>query len=138
MDSLVANRDRPAGITALSVFFMAATVITLIAAISLLFPGGFLEPIWRLNPRGHAGLGAIGLWAVALLLIVGIGCATAAIGLWRGARWGYVTAITVLTINLVGDMINVITGVEPRAVIGVPIVILLLAYLLRTQSRYSR
>jgi hypothetical protein len=57
------QNTRPLGITPLSIFFMAATVITIVAAISLLFPNGFLEPIWRLNPRGRIGLGAIGMWS---------------------------------------------------------------------------
>ena len=127
----IVKKTRPKGITALSIFFMTATVITVVAAISLLFPNGFLEPIWRLNPRGRAGLGAIGVWAVILFVVVGCASAVAAIGLWRGARSGYVTAIIVLGINLFGDVINVISGIEPRAAIGIPIVILLLLYLRR-------
>ena len=126
---------RPFGITALSIFFFAATVITLVAAISLLFPNGFLEPIWKLNPRGRAGLGAIGIWAVLLFAAVCLTCAVAAIGLWRGARYGYATAITILTINSLGDLFNVISGIEPRAIIGIPIVILILAYLLTAKVR---
>ena len=131
----MAKRDRPIGITALSIFFAAATAITLIASISLLLPGGFLEPIWRLNPRGRAGLGAIGVWAVVLFVVVGCACAVAAIGLWRGARWGYVVALIVLSINLLADIINVVSGIEPRAAIGIPIVILLLLYLRKESVR---
>jgi len=112
-----------------------ATAITLVAAVSLLFPNGFLEPIWKLNPRGRAGLGAIGIWAVLLFTVVCLACAVAAIGLWRGARYGYAMAITVLTINSLGDLFNVISGTEPRAIIGIPIVILILAYLLTTKVR---
>jgi len=112
-----------------------ATVITLVAAVSLLFPNGFLEPIWKLNPRGRAGLGAIGIGAVLLFTVVCLACAVAAIGLWRGARYGYAMAITVLTINSLGDLFNVISGTEPRAIIGIPIVILILAYLLTTKVR---
>src|SRR5260370_31461487 len=41
--------SRPFGITALSIFFFAATGITLVAAVSLLLPNGLLEPIWKLN-----------------------------------------------------------------------------------------
>lgn len=130
----IADR-RPFGITALSVFFFAATVITLVAAVSLLFPNGFLEPIWKLNPRGRAGLGAIGIWAVVLFSAVCLACAVAAVGLWRGVRYGYVTAITVLIINSLGDLFNVISGTEPRAMIGIPIVIVILAYLLREKVR---
>lgn len=127
--------QRPFGITALSLFFFGATAITLVAAVSLLYPNGFLEPIWKLNPRGRAGLGVIGMWAVLLFSVVCLACAVAAVGLWRGARYGYATAITVLTINSLGDLFNVISGTEPRAIIGIPIVIMILAYLLTAKVR---
>ncbi len=125
-----AEKTRPAGVTALSIFFMVATGITIVASISLIFPDGFLEPLWRINPRGRAGLGAIGMWAVLLLIFVGSACAIAAVGFWRGARWGYAVGIVVLSFNLLGDVVNVVSGIEPRAAIGLPIVTLLLAYLM--------
>lgn len=133
--SSATSKTRPVGVTALSIFFLAATLITFVAAISLLFPNGFLEPIWKLNPRGRIGLGAIGLWAVFLFVIVGIACAFAALGLWQGRRSGYFAAITVLSLNLFGDLFNVISGIEPRAAVGIPIVILILVYLFRPKVR---
>jgi hypothetical protein len=126
---------RPLGVTGLGIFFSLATVITLIAASSLLFPGGFLEPLWRLNPRGHEGLVASGIWAVILFLTVGLSCAAAAIGLWRGKRWGCVLSIVILVVNLAGDLFNVISGQERRAAIGIPIVLAILAYLMSRRVR---
>ena len=126
---------RPAGITVLSIFFWAATAITIVAAVSLLFPNAFLEPIWKLNPRARVGLGAIRLWAVLLFLVVGFACAAAGVGLWRGRWWGYCTAIAVLSLNLLGDLINAISGNEPRAIIGVPIAALIIIYLSRPKGR---
>ena len=127
--------SRPFGITALSIFFFAATGITLVAAISLLFPNGLLEPIWELNPRARVGLAAIGIWAPLLFFVVAFACALAAIGMWQGARWGYVMAIAILTINSLADLFNVISRKEPRAIIGIPIVILLVAYLFSQNVR---
>ena len=129
------EKTRPVGVTALSIFFIAATAITVVASISLLFPDSFLEPMWRVNPRGREGLGAIGVWAVVLFFVVGSACALAAIGLWRGIRWGYAMAIIVLSINLLGDLFNVISGTEPRAAIGIPIVIVILVYLMSQRVR---
>lgn len=130
------SNSRPLGVSALSVFFSAATLITIVAAVSLLFPNGLLEPIWRLNPRARAGLGVLGMWAVLLFLIVGLACAVAAFGLWQKRWWGYCTAIVVLSINLLADLINVVSGSEPRAIIGVPIVALIIIYLLRPKVRH--
>jgi uncharacterized membrane protein (DUF2068 family) len=67
--------------------------------------------------------------------IVCAACATAAIGLWRGARWGYWLAFALLALNLTGDIINVAAGIEPKAAIGIPIALLLLAYLLSGRGR---
>jgi hypothetical protein len=41
-----------------------------------------------------------------------------------------------LALNLGGNIVNVITATERRAIIGVPIVVALLAYLLRERTRY--
>jgi uncharacterized membrane protein (DUF2068 family) len=101
-----------------------------------LFPNGLLEPIWKLNPRARVSLGAIGIWAVLLFFGVASSCAIAASGLWRSAHWGYVMAIAILTINTIADLFNVVSGKEPRAIIGIPIVILILAYLLSQKVRW--
>ena len=50
---------RPIGITALSLFFLFGAGASFVSFISLLFPGSFLDPVWRLNPRARAGLGGM-------------------------------------------------------------------------------
>ena len=127
--------SRPFGITALSIFFFAATGITLVAAISLLFSKRLVESIWKLNPRARIALGAIGIWAPLLFFVVTFACATGAMGLWRGARWGYWIATAILIINTLVDFINLISGTERRAIIGIPVGVLLLAYLVSQKAR---
>lgn len=126
---------RPRGITALSVFFAAGCLIALIAAVSLLVPGSFLEPMWRLNPRARTAFSTVGIWAPVLLVTVSLACGAAALGLWRGRRWGHRVAAGLLIVNLIGDVANVALGTEPRAIVGIPIVALLLAYLFRPGVR---
>lgn len=121
---------RPGGVTALSMFFVFGACMSFISAASLLFPGSLLEPMWRLNPRAHEAFAGIGAWAVILMCAVSAACAAAALGLWRGARWGHRLAFIVLAINLLGDIVNVLTGTEPRALVGVPIVVVILLYLM--------
>ena len=72
---------------------------------------------------------------MVLFFFVGSACAIAAVGLWRGARWGYVVGIIVLSINLLGDVVNVVFGTEPIAAIGIPIVIVILVYLMSQRVR---
>ncbi|MGH9904878.1 MAG: hypothetical protein ACRD8U_04735 [Pyrinomonadaceae bacterium] len=91
--------------------------------------------MWRLNPRAHENLSKLGYWAVLLLSAVSVFCAAGAIGLWRGAKWGHWVAVALIAINLIGDVINVLLGTEPRAIVGVPIAAATLAYLLSKTVR---
>jgi len=124
------SESRPGGITALSAFFLVGAVISFTSGVALLFPGGLLEPMWRLNPRAQEALAGMGVWAIVLMFAVSGACAASALGLWRGTRWGYRLAIGVLTVNLLGDVANVLSGTEPRAAIGVPVVVAILAFLM--------
>lgn len=126
---------RPIGITALIIFFVAGTLISFLAGLSLLFPADFFNVMWRLNPHGHEGLLRIGYWAVVLLFAASASCAGAAVGLWKRARWGHILAIILIGINLLSDLVNAILGTEPRAIVGVPIALLLILYLLTKRVR---
>jgi hypothetical protein len=128
-------QKRPRGISALSIFFLAGALISLTASASLLFPGSFIEPMWRINPRAHQHLSELRPWAAVLLLAVSMSCAMAAIGLWRRARWGHKIAVALIAINLVGDMANTVMGTEPRAIVGVPIALAILFSLLSKKVR---
>lgn len=124
------NSKRLPGIVALAVFFFAGSFISFTAGLSLLMPGDFLEPLWRLNPRGHDGLVRIGLWAVLLLFTASASCLVAAIGLWRGARWGHKIALVLIAVNLLSDILNAVSGNEPRTIIGVPVALAIMIYLM--------
>ena len=121
--------------TALAGFFAAGAAISLISCVSLAFPGSALEPMWRVNPRAREAFASLGSWAILLLAAVSIACAVSAVGLWRGRRWGRRVAFCLLSINLAGDAVNVITGTEPRAAIGLPIAAGLLTYLATRRVR---
>jgi len=126
---------RPPGVAALAVFFGFGTAMSAVAAISLLVPGSFLEPMWRLNPHAKTAFAGMGIGAPLLLLAVCASCALACVGLWRGKRWGYWTAVAVLGFNLAGDLVNTIAGTEPRAAVGIPITAALLGYLTTRRVR---
>ncbi len=107
--------------------------------ISVLTPGGFLEPMWRLNPRAHEAFSHIGLWAPLLLGAVCLACGAAAFGFFTGRLWGYWLGVALIVVNLAGDLVNAAFGIEARAVYGVPIAALLLWYLTsRSVSSYFR
>jgi hypothetical protein len=133
--SHLALRRRPGGVSALAIFFAVGATVSLVTIVALLFPGGILEPIWRLNPRARTGFATLGAWAPVLLAAVGLGCAAAARGLWSGKRWGCRLAMALLAVNLAGDGANVVLGIEPRALVGIPIAALLLLFLTTAHVR---
>jgi hypothetical protein len=114
----------------LGLFFAAGSLISLTAGASLLFPGGPLEPMWRLNPSARDGFGRLGGWSAALMAAVCLACALSAFGLLRGATWGRWVALCVLGLNLLGDATHATLGHDFRAAIGIPVAGALLAYLL--------
>jgi hypothetical protein len=129
------SESRPWGITALSIFFLAGAAVSLIASVSLLLPNSFLKALWRINPRAHENLSSLGLWSVLLLVTVSMFCAAASFGLWWTSRWGYRLAVGLITVNLIGDVANVLLGTEPRAIVGVPVAAAILFYLLSRRVR---
>jgi hypothetical protein len=129
------TQTRPFVVTFLIILFVLGAAASLISLISLSFPASILEVVWRINPHAREGLAHIGGWSIPLMSAVFVACLLAAIGLWRRSRSGYWLAITMLSINLVGSMINVASGTEARAVVGIPIVLVLLIYLLHNKTR---
>ncbi len=120
----------PLGIKLLSAFFAFGAGICLITIITLLFPGGALDPIWRLNPDAHVAFQQIGRLSILLMVVVGSACAVAAIGLATRARWGVSLALGILAVNLVGDLLNAFVRHDLRTLIGLPIGGAMIAYLL--------
>jgi len=129
------SRDRSFVITALVSLFVIGTIASLVSVVSLTFPGSFLDPIWQLNPRAHEHFIRLGGWAIVLMSVVCIACAGTALGLHLRQNWGYWLAVGMLGANLVGDLINLIIGHERKAIVGVPIALLVLTYLLRKAVR---
>ena len=127
------TKTRPFVVTVLIVLFVIGVIASLISIISLTFPGTFLEPVWKLNPRAREGFAGMGGWSIVLMSVVCVTCLLTAIGLWRGLRWGYWLAVVVLIINMVGNIVNVLVGTDRRAIVGIPIVLLLLIYLWRSK-----
>jgi len=126
---------RPAGVTAMSVFFAVGALLAGFAAISLASPGGMLEPMWRLNPRAREGFRGIEMRGALLLAVVSLACAGASAGLFRGRRWGRLLAISVLAVQLVGDGANVVLGIDRRAAVGLPVALGLIGYLFTRRVR---
>ena len=120
----------------LVIFFTAGALVCLLVVLTLAFPGGPLDSIWRLKPEAQTQFQQMGNAAsIALMTLVGAACALAAIGLARNAQWGRRLAIGVLTVNLIGDSFNAWLRHDPKTLIGLPIGGLMIWYLL--SKRFS-
>jgi len=120
---------RPLGILLLVVFFAVGALICGGVMLALAFPGGILEPIWRLRPDAQIEFQKLGNWSVVLMAVVGSACGFAAFGLARQATWGRRLAIGVLVVNLIGDSLNALLRHDLRTLIGLPIGGLMIWYL---------
>ena len=117
--------------TLLAVFFGAGALICLVTMLALAFPGGILEPIWRLRPDARIEFQKLGNWSVLLMATVGLACGLASLGLARQAEWGRRLAIGILTVNIIGDSLNAFLRHDLRTLIGLPIGGLMIWYLVR-------
>ena len=108
----------------------------------LLFPGSALDSLWRLNPGARLAFQSLGHWSLFLMLTVGTACLFAAIGLWRAKPWGTWLALIILSINMLGDLINVFVRHDYRGLVGVPVagtmIFFLLAYGRRSKAFPNR
>ena len=102
-------------------FFAFGAMMCALTLALLLFPGSALDAVWRLNPEARLAFHSFGSWSFLLMLTVGTACLFAAIGLWRGRVWGTRLALTILSLNIIGDLVNVLLRHDYRALIGLPV-----------------
>jgi uncharacterized BrkB/YihY/UPF0761 family membrane protein len=125
----------PLGVKLLAAFFAFGAGMCLLTIILLLVPGRAADAVWRINPEAQHNFSAIGAWAFILMAVVGLACAFAAAGLATRKPWGRTLAITVLSINLLGDTTNAVLRQDYRTLIGLPIAGAILAYLFSANVR---
>jgi hypothetical protein len=131
----VVTKRVPLGVRLLAIFFGFGTVMCALTIVLLLFPGTVLDLAWRLNPEAQRSFQSLGTLSILLMAVVGISCGGAAIGLFRGARWGRLLALVILWVNLTGDAANAILRHDYRALIGIPIGGVMIVYLWRKTFR---
>jgi len=128
----VKSKGRSVGTTLLTILFSASALICLGVILALAFPESFLESIWRLKPEARIQFLQIGRGvSIALMIIVGGACGLSAIGLARNAEWGRSLALGVLIMNLIGDSLNALLRHDPKTLVGLPVALAMIWYLLR-------
>ena len=122
----------------LALFFAFGACMCALTIWLLLFPGSALDSLWRLNPEAHAAFQRIGGLLILLMVIVGVACALAAIGLARNAKWGRWLGILILAANLLGDLTNAFVRHDLRTLIGVPIAGAMIFYLAKLEPQMTK
>ena len=109
----------------------------LLTIVLLVFSGTKLDSLWNLNLDARVAFQSLGSWSVLLMSAVGTGCALTAIGLWRGTLWGIRLGLAILLVNIIGDLVNVVTRHDFRSLVGLPIAGAMIFYLARGATRHS-
>ena len=119
----------------MAVFLVFGATMATLAGITLLFPGSFLDPVWRLNPEAGEQLRQLGRGIGIAFLGLGAAMVAAAIGWIRRRFWGWALAAIIIASQVLGDLVNALRGEFLKGAIGVAIAGALLVYLLRPRVR---
>jgi hypothetical protein len=111
---------RPVAVSVVAGFLAVATVIAVVVAASLLFPGTMLDGMWALNRPAQAAFVGLGRWSGMLMVVLASVTSSAAWGLLRGRRWAWWMAMAVFLFDGMGDLVSVVLGKDGlRAGLGV-------------------
>lgn len=114
-------------------FFAFGAMMCALTVALLLFPGTALDSLWQLNPEARLAFQSLGTWSFVLMLTVGTACLFATIGLWRCTVWGTRLALTILSVNIIGDLANTLLRRDYRSLIGLPVGAAMIFYLVRSR-----
>jgi hypothetical protein len=123
------------GLTAMAVFLFFGAAMATFAGITLIFPGSFLDPIWRLNPDAGEQLRQLGRGIGIAFLGLGAAMVAAAVGWIKRRFWGWALAVIIIASQVLGDLVNALRGEFLKGAVGVVIAGALLVYLMRRNVR---
>jgi len=127
--------ERPKGFVPIGIFFFFGSLMASYAAITLLFPGTFLDRAWKLNPHAHVQLLSKGLIMVLPFAALAIALLLAGVGWFKRRYWGWLIGVCLIAANLLGDLANLVLGNSLKGAAGVLIAGLLLLYMARPGMR---
>jgi len=119
----------------MGIFLFFGAVMASLAAITLLWRGTALDRVWDLNPTAYKQLAPLGRVVGILFLALGAALITAGIGWFRCRLWGWRLAIAIVATQVLGDVINCVSGDWLRGGTGVVIASALLLFLLQPRIR---
>lgn len=105
------------------------------AAATLAIPGTVLDKAWELNKSAHVQLTAMGRIMAVPFAFLSVVLCLAGVGWFKRRFWGWVLGISVIVVNLTGDLIHLAFGDWLGSAVGVVIAGMLLIYVTRARVR---
>jgi hypothetical protein len=125
----------PKGMVAVGIFLFFGATMACLAGATLLWRGTIFDRIWALNAPAYSRLAPFGKTVGVLFLLLSATLLFAGAGWFKRRRWGWRLAVAIIVTQVLGDILNALTGDVIRGGIGFIIAAALLVYLLRPQVR---
>lgn len=119
----------------MGLFLCFGALMSALAGITLLWRGTILDRMWVLNLLAYQQLTLFGRWIEGMFLLLSAALAIAARGWFLRRRWGWALAVAIITIQVLGDLVNAFRGDLFRGGFGFLIAAALLLYLLSSKVR---
>lgn len=119
------------GTIAVAIFLSVSTVISVLAAITLLIPGSALDKIWAGKQGQYQQLLQHGVIYGCLFLALAMLLFFASYGWLHLYRWGWLLTTAVIGLNVLSDVARAASGSYVEGMVGLVIGGLFLYYLLR-------
>jgi len=120
---------------ALAGFLFFGAAVACLAGLTLVWPGTVLDRVWALNPRAYAELAPLGRSVGIAFLLLAVALAVAGRGWVKRRRWGWQLAAAIISTQIIGDLVNAFRGHWVQGVVGVPIAVAILTYILWPSTR---
>ena len=125
----------PTPLRAVGVSLVFGATMAALAALTLFWRGTLLDWAWTLNPLAYAQFSTQPRRFGSMFVLLSFTLTCAAVGWFRLRRWGWILAVTIISIQLAGDFVNLLRADLPRGITGFLIAGGLLVYLLRPRVR---
>ena len=106
-----------------------------LAGTTLVWRGTTLDRIWAINPPAYSRLAPLGKMVGISFLVLGATLLIVGTGWFKRRPWAWRLTVALIAAQVLGDVLNALTGNVIRGGIGFIIAVALLMYLLRPQVR---
>jgi hypothetical protein len=132
---MVLQTKSPKGLIAVGIFLFFAAIMASLAGTTLVWRGTTLDRLWILNPRAYKELAPHGKAAGIPFVFLGVTLVVAGMGWFKRRLWGWRLAVSIIAVQVLGDLVNAFMGDLVRGGVGFVIAGALLVYLLRPQVK---